>query len=130
VAFTGSGLDAGSLRIDLTLVSEGSPAAPVPLAEGTFDPAMLAVHEYDDTAFKWNPVTTTAVYNDTPPHILLTWAAGTLAVDGRYRVTLNSPHAAPVVDRKMRPLSPASFATQFRLVDDGSGNLIPANSLF
>ncbi len=127
--FTGAGLDAGSLRIEVTLVSEGSPAVPIPLAEGTFDPAFVQVHEYDDTAFQWKPMTTTTVYNATPPHILLTWAAGTLVTGGRYRMVLDPPQSTPVVDRKMRPLMPAPFAAQFRLVDDG-GNLKAADSLF
>ena len=130
LTFTGAGLDAGSLSIELALVSEGSPPVETPLAEGTFDPGFIKVHLYDAAAFQWSPVTTTAVYNATPPHILLTWASGALAADGRYRVVLEAPAATPVVDRRMRPLLPASFAAQFRLVDDGAGNLKAADSLF
>jgi hypothetical protein len=130
LAFTGTGLDAGSLRMDVKLVSVGSPPADTPLAEGTFDPTFVQVHRYDDAAFQWAPVTTTTAYNATPPHILLTWAAGALAVNTRYRVVLESPQATPVVDRKMRPLSPAPFVAQFRLEDDGSGTLKVADSLF
>jgi hypothetical protein len=130
LVFTGSGLDAGALRMDVALVDEGSPPAPVPLAEGTFDANYVEVQRYDDVGFQWQPVATTTVYNPSPSHILLTWAAGTLAAGSRYRVTLDSPHSTPVVDRKMRPLSPAKFAAQFRLIDDGAGNLTPADLLF
>lgn len=129
LVFTGSGLDAGTLRIELALVNEGSPPTPIPLAEGTFQGSFVEVQRYDEAAFNWQPVTTTAVYNPAPPHILLTWAAGDLAVDGLYRVAVESPHSTPVIDRKMRPLLPAPFAAQFKLVDVG-GTLQPADSLF
>lgn len=128
LVFTGSGLDSGTLRLELALVSEGTPPVPTPLAEGTFSSGFVAVQRYDPAAFQWQPVTTTVAYNDTPPHILLTWS-GALAADGLYRVTVESPHSKPVIDRKMRPLGPAQFAAQFKLVDV-SGTLQPANSLF
>jgi len=130
LAFTGNGLDAGTLRMDVLLLEEGTPPAAVPLAEGTFDPSFVSVQRYDDAAFQWQAVTTNTVYNDTPPHILLTWSSGALADGARYRVTLDSPQNAPVIDRKMRRLLPAPFISQFRLIDDGTGTLKAADSLF
>jgi hypothetical protein len=131
LVFTGSGPDAGTLRMDILLVSEGTPPVATELAEGTFQPGFIDVERYDEAAFQWQSVTmaTPPTYNSSPPHILLTWGSGELAANSPYRVTLTSPNNTPVIDRKMRPLAPSSFAAQFRLIDDG-GTLRVAESLF
>jgi hypothetical protein len=121
-----------TLRLDVHLLDEGVPPAPVPLVGATFDPAYFQVERFDAAASQpWQAVTPAGniTYSDTPaPAFTLTFAAGALT-PGRYRLTLSAPFATPIVDEKMRPLRPARLARQFRL-EDVNGALTLADTLF
>jgi hypothetical protein len=133
----GLSFTADTLRLDVHLVSEGTPAAPTPLADKTFHAAFVKLMRFDAAADpSWQdvtPPTNNIGYSNTSnPAFTLTFAPGSLK-EGRYRLTLEAPLQTPIVDTKMRPLRPARLARQFRLVKDkdaATGTLTLADTLF
>src|SRR5207248_6703532 len=78
-----AGGDPDTLRLDVRLVQEGGPPAPVPLVAATFDPAYFQVQRFDAAGSPpWQDVTPPAgnvTYSDTPaPAFTLTFDAGAL----------------------------------------------------
>jgi hypothetical protein len=121
-----------TLRLDVQLVSEGTPAAPTPLADNTLQAGFVKLTTFDTTASAWQngPAADAVSYVTAPsPAVTLTFAAGKLT-EGHYRLTLVAPLETPVVDVKMRPLRPARLARHFRLVKDATGTLTLADTLF
>ena len=125
LTFTGSGADAGTLAV--AIVTQGEDLSRDPFAA----PAQLTVtvsRFKDDGSWEAAPAFTASHVAGPPPRIEIAWAAG-LADDGRYRIVIESERAQPPVDRLMRPLTPASWARHFRLVED-AGTLTLADSLY
>lgn len=131
--FTGAAGGAGTLTLGIRLVTEGNPLAATPLAAPSFKPEFVKVMHFDEAADPtWKDVTpqpANVSYVASPdPAIVVTFAAGALAA-GRYRLTVAAPDEAPIVDVRMRPLSPARPARPFRL-DDSGGTLTLSDTLF
>jgi hypothetical protein len=128
-----SGGNPDTLRLAVHLVSEGTPPAPTPLVDKTFQAAFVKLMQFDANANPpWQDVTPPAgnisYSNTASPAIILKFAGS--AKEGHYRLTLAAPLETPVVDMKMRPLHPARLARQFRLVKDATGTLTLADTLF
>jgi hypothetical protein len=125
ISFTSAAADSGTIGIALELGSAGSPPVTTPIAEPTLA-NVFELSQFDPVAGTWTAVTFTQSY--AAPNVSLQ-SSGNLG-DGRlYRLVLNMPEATPVVDQRMRVLTPEHFATHFRLVVQ-SGVLIVASSLF
>lgn len=112
----GADATSGELTVEVELVVEGDPPAPVALAADTFRPEHVAVWRFE--AGTWKEAPPTEVAYDPARGIVLRWKSGTLA-DGRYRVAIDPPWETPIVDDSMRPLRPARFARAIRLVASG-----------
>jgi hypothetical protein len=120
LSFDGSGPDAGTLALEVKLHDDGS--GPAPLAEGTFDPAVVQVHEFDDANGKWLAAATATVsYQASPPRIKVDFASGDIAA-GRFRLSILPPDETPIIDAAMRPLRPGRIARHFHLVVDPNTN--------
>ena len=75
LTFAGTGTDAGTLALEVRLFDDGS--GPTPLAEGTFDPADVHVHRFDDTNGTWLAASTATVsYQASHSQIEVVFAAG------------------------------------------------------
>ena len=122
---SGVSFDATSstITVHLTLGQSGNPPTDVPIAEATLAGA-FQLFSFDPVAGTWTAVTITQTY--TAPDVALECTGLTA---GLYRLALTLPEATPVVDLRMRSLSPRHFATRFRLADQG-GVLAVASSLF
>jgi hypothetical protein len=116
--FAGTAADAGSLLLDVALVSEGpSVTALAPSASGPPASAFTVTLRrflddgtwQDETALL-GPIAWSAVDR----RFAIAIASG--LVDGaRYRLDFEVSATAPVVDMRMRPLGPRRFARHFRL---------------
>lgn len=125
VAFAGAGADSGALSIGIA--TEGEDLSRDPFAA----PAQLKVtvsRFKDDGSWEPGPAFTASYVAGPPPRIEIAWPSG-LVDDGRYRVLVEADRAQPPADRRMRPLTPASWARHFRLVAD-AGTLALADSLY
>jgi hypothetical protein len=130
VTFQGAGLTGGQFRIAIQPGQAGNPPAAVPLAAATIKPESVALFRFNDTTFDWAAVTQSSFAFDntvTPPLIRVDY--NSLEADGRYRLVVNSPFDQPIVDQRMRPLTPSAFSLHVRLVDD-AGTLAASNLLF
>ena len=121
----GATTDAGTLSIALEPDAD--------LSRHPFDsPAQLTVKVSqfkDDGTWAAVPPSSETYVPISPRHIELAWTGG-LADQGRYRVLITNDPAQPVVNTKMRPLTPLVWARHFRLIKDSSGNLSLADSLY
>ena len=126
--FVNGGPDFGTYSISLT--TRGSDLSRDPFAA----PAQLTVTVFqfkDDGTWVAAPAFTAAYVVGPPDEINIQWASGSGLIDGgRYRAFIESDRTQPPVDKKMRPLTPTSWARHFRLVKNASGNLVLADSLY
>jgi hypothetical protein len=128
----GQGGGPDTLRLEVHLISEGTPAVPTALAGGTVLPGYFKLMSFDTSAppatAAWKDITPPAAdihYVTTPaPAFTLALASGNLTA-GAYRLTLVPPPEAPIVDMKVRPLRPSRPARAFQLKTvDGTLTLI------
>src|SRR5439155_22801956 len=84
MTFEGSGADAGTLRLPVELVREGTPPAATALATATFQASYVRVLRFTP-AFAWqdvvpsSPVTYEIAPDPPGPHLLVKFGAGKLA---------------------------------------------------
>lgn len=100
------------LSVAIALALGGTPATPTPLAEDTLDHVELRRFHQN----KWQPKEQVQISFDASapsPRIKIRWANTPAA--GNYRLTIAAPIETPIVDQRMRPLTPAAFAFQFSL---------------
>jgi hypothetical protein len=126
--FHDGGADSGTYSI--AIQSDGAPLSEDPF---TTSPPLLEAHvmEFDASSGAWMAAPAfTAAYTVGPPMSIDIKFASGLQDGGRYRAYVKSDPIQPPVDQHMLPLTPGSWAHHFRLVKDGSGNLVLADSLF
>jgi hypothetical protein len=128
--FAGSGTDQGELHLAVALVEDGP--SPTQIAGPVAASFHIEVHRFKDDG-TWPDVTPPAISYQPPTattgaRFVVKWTSG-LADGERYRVTFSTSEAAPIVDTRMRPLSPRRFARHFRLINAG-GSLTLAPTLF
>ena len=100
------------LSVAVALALGGTPATPIPLAEDTL--GNVEVRRFHQN--KWQPkepVQVSYEANGPSPLIKIRWSNA--PAEGNYRLTIAAPIETPIVDRRMRPLTPAPFAFQFSL---------------
>lgn len=132
IEFVGAGATGGELRLPTSLVPEGpgftalAPAAGGPPASAF----TLVLRRFNDDG-TWDDVTalTSPIsWNAADRRFEIEIASG-LVAGARYRLELAVADAEPVVDMRMRPLSPARFTRHFRLVAHG-GTLVVSPTLY
>jgi hypothetical protein len=126
VGFQGTGADAGTLSVALLPQDTALSADPFPAQ------LKVSVFRFKDDG-TWASATTSTTFKvayvaGPPPLLTFTWTKG-LADGGRYRIVLDGDRAQPAVDKKMRPLTPLTWARHFRLLKDSAGKLRLAESL-
>jgi hypothetical protein len=127
VTFLDGTSDSGTLAIEILTNDEALSRDPFAA------PAQLTVtvaRFQDDGTWTTSPPFT-AQYVPLPlPRLELEWAPASGLAEGRYRVLIENDPAQPVVDARMRPLTPLRWARHFRLEANPSGNLVLAESLY
>lgn len=124
--FTAGGPDSGTLTLPVNLVIDPGQPSPTPLAEGTFLPAYVRVSFFDQTHGKWDASPTTSgtvKYDASAGQITVAWPPGSHLTAGNYRVSLLASDDQPILDQRMRPLTPARFSRSFALAADANGHL-------
>jgi hypothetical protein len=108
----------GTLRIDIRLLPSDHGDELSPLAHATFIPEFVQVHRFEHHEARWENITPRTPYHIRceRDHISIRWGREDHRLrPGRYRVSLISPDAAPIVDHRMRPLRPGRFGRNFAL---------------
>jgi hypothetical protein len=129
IDFEGTSATAGSLNIHIELSDGGPLASP----NGTNASLSVTVAQFKASDGTWTPVNPdsppTLQTSGSPPQTVLTWISSNLG-ENQYRMLVENDPKAPVVDTKLRPITPLLWARHLRLVkDSSSGNLTLAASL-
>jgi hypothetical protein len=122
--YTASAPDAGTLTLPLTLAKSGTPPVDSRIVAQTFNTSDVKLSKLDPAA-GWTDITpplADIALSAAPPQITVQVASG-LAAGTRYRLTIESPLATPIVDTEGRVLQPQRFTRTFAFVLDTSGNL-------
>lgn len=125
LTFHSSGEEKGTLSIAISLAKDHTPfcdpVSSIPAALKT------KVSFFDDEGH-WSVIPLEINYMKNPrPHLALDLKD---LKPGRYRVLVETNHAQPPVDKKMRPLSPPQWARHFRLEKNDMGTLVLAKTLY
>jgi hypothetical protein len=108
----------GTLRIDVRLLPSDHDDELSPLAHATFSPEFVRVHRFEHHEARWENITPRTPYHIRceRDHISIRWGHEDHRLkEGRYRVSLHSPDATPIVDHRMRALRPERFGRNFAL---------------
>ncbi len=126
---------AANLFLDVTLVQDGgvdSPLAPIPpaspLPPAAFVTKLLRFRA--DAEGTWETVTLGSASWVPASKWFLVPVTGALVADGLYRFEWSVNPTAPLVDMRMRTLSPLKLARHFRLIAGSGTTLLMAPTLF
>src|SRR4029077_20712078 len=111
-----------ALTLPLTLATSGTPPVDSPIVTQTFNTSDVKLSKLDPAAGWTDIALANIALSAAPPQIAVQVASG-LAVGTRYRLTIESSLATPIVDTEGRVLRPQRFARTFAFVLDTSGNL-------
>lgn len=122
VSVTSTAADQGTIMIPLALAADA-----VPLAPFTASQLKIAMSSFDPLA-GWAAVTPSSQTLDTSdpqhPRLVITFTAG--LSEGRYRVVLDQiDPTAPLVDQRMRAVTPTLLQRQLRLQHQGGVSTNP-----
>jgi hypothetical protein len=121
LSFTATGPTAGTLLLDVTLATKGSPAVPSPIVAATFAAAAVTLQKFDSSTG----------WSDASPSVSFLAASSQIALDvtgltsgTRYRLSIDQPFAQPLADDQGRAVSPTRYARLLAFVADSSGTTL------